>query len=155
MTIMKGPPMEFKRISIDTSKHIFTLHGVDDQDRVTLRRELRRGQIEAFLSKVPPTEVALEACARAHHWGRMLDAMGHRVKLIPPQYVEPFVKRSKNDRNDAEAISEEACRTNRHSGLPARVGFVIHRAPDWTIWSFTWPPNVTSFRKNNGFGSAR
>ncbi len=102
--------MEFKRISIDTSKHIFTLHGVDDQDRVTLRRELRRGQIEAFLSKVPPTEVALEACAGAHHWGRMLGAMGHRVKLIPPQYVKPFVKRSKNDHNDAEAISEAASR---------------------------------------------
>jgi transposase len=102
--------MEFKRISIDTSKHIFTLHGVDEQDRVTLRRELRRGQVEAFFAKVPSTEVALEACAGAHHWGRTLGAMGHRVKLIPPQYVKPFVKRSKNDRNDAEAISEAASR---------------------------------------------
>ncbi len=100
--------MEYKRISIDTSKHIFTLHGVDDQDRVTLRRELRRGQVEAFCAKLPPAEVALEACAGAHHWGRILGTMGHRVKLIPPQYVKPFVKRSKNDRNDAEAISEAA-----------------------------------------------
>ena len=102
--------MEFKRISIDTSKHIFTLHGVDEHDRVILRRELRRAQVEAFFTKVPPTEVALEACAGAHHWGRVLGAMGHRVKLIPPQYVKPFVKRSKNDRNDAEAISEAASR---------------------------------------------
>jgi transposase len=102
--------MGFKRISIDTSKHIFTLHGVDEHDRVILRRELRRAQVEAFFTKVPPTEVALEACAGAHHWGRVLDAMGHRVKLIPPQYVKPFVKRSKNDRNDAEAISEAASR---------------------------------------------
>ena len=102
--------MEFKRISIDTSKHIFTLHGVDEQDRVILRRELRRAQIEAFFTKELPTEVALEACAGAHHWGRVLCAMGHRVKLIPPQYVKPFVKRSKNDRNDAEAISEAASR---------------------------------------------
>ena len=102
--------MEFKRLSIDTSKHIFTLHGVDEQDHVTLRRELRRGQIEAFFARIPPTEVALEACAGAHHWGRVLGAMGHRVKLIPPQYVKPFVKRSKNDRNDAEAISEAASR---------------------------------------------
>ena len=102
--------MEFKRISIDTSKHIFTLHGVDEQDHVILRRELRRAQVEAFFTKVPPTEVALEACAGAHHWGRVLGAMGHRVKLIPPQYVKPFVKRSKNDRNDAEAISEAASR---------------------------------------------
>jgi transposase len=68
--------MEFKRISIDTSKHIFTLHGVDEQDRVILRRELRRAQIEAFFTKVLPTEVALEACAGAHHWGRVLCAMG-------------------------------------------------------------------------------
>ncbi len=102
--------MEFKRISIDTSKHIFTLHGVDEQDRVILRRELRRGQVEAFFAKVLPTEVALEACAGAHHWGRVFGAMGHRVKLIPPQYVKPFVKRNKNDRNDAEAISEAASR---------------------------------------------
>ena len=102
--------MEFKRISIDTSKHIFTLHGIDEQDRVVLRRELRRGQVEAFFTRLPPAEVALEACAGAHHWGRTFGAMGHRVKLIPPQYVKPFVKRSKNDRNDAEAISEAASR---------------------------------------------
>jgi transposase len=98
--------MEFKRISIDTSKLIFTLHGVDAHDRVILRR----AQVEAFFTKVPPTEVALEACAGAHHWGRVLGAMGHRVKLIPPQYVKPFVKRNKNDRDDAEAISEAASR---------------------------------------------
>lgn len=96
--------MEFKRISIDTSKHIFTLHGVDEQDHVNLRR----GQVEAFFVKLLPTEVALEACTEAHHWGRVLGAMGHRVKLIPPQYVKPFVKRNKNDRNDAEAINEAA-----------------------------------------------
>jgi len=102
--------MEFKRISIDTSKHIFTLHGVDEQDNVSLRRELRRGQVEAFFVKLLPTEVALEACAGAHHWGRVLSTMGHRVKLIPPQYVKPFVKRNKNDCNDAEAISEAASR---------------------------------------------
>jgi len=86
------------------------LHGVDEHDCVILRREIRRAQVEAFFTKVPPTEVALEACAGAHHWGRVLGAMGHRVKLIPPQYVKPFVKRSKNDRNDAEAISEAASR---------------------------------------------
>jgi len=102
--------MEFKRISIDISKHIFTLHGIDEQDRVVLRRELRRGQVEAFFTRLPPAEVALEVCAGAHHWGRTFGAMGHRVKLIPPQYVKPFVKRSKNDRNDAEAISEAASR---------------------------------------------
>ena len=107
--------MEFKRISIDTSKHVFTLHGVDRQDRPVLRREVRRGQIEDFFAKLNPTEVALEACAGAHHWGRVLGALGHRIRLIPPQYVKPFVKRNKNDRNDAEAIGEAASRPSMRS----------------------------------------
>ena len=102
--------MKFKRIAIDTSKHVFTLHGVDEQDRPTLRRELKRSQVEAFFSKQEATEVVLEACGGSHHWGRVLSRLGHRVRLIPPQYVKPFVKRAKNDRNDAEAISEAASR---------------------------------------------
>lgn len=104
--------MEFKRISIDTSKHIFTIHGVDVHGRVILRRELRRRQIESFFARLPATEIALKACAGSHNWGRKFSAMGHRLKLIPPQYVKPFVKRGKNDRNDAEAISEAASRPN-------------------------------------------
>jgi transposase len=102
--------MKFKRIAIDTSKHVFTLHGVDEQDRPVLRRELKRGQVEAFFRKQDATEVVLEACGGSHHWGRLLGRLGHRVRLIPPQYVKPFVKRAKNDRNDAEAISEAASR---------------------------------------------
>jgi len=102
--------MEYKRIAIDTSKHVFTLHGVDAQDRPVLRREIRRAQMEPFFAKLAPTEVALEACAGSHHWGRVLTRLGHRVRLVPPQYVKPFVKRAKNDRIDAEAISEAAGR---------------------------------------------
>ena len=102
--------MKLKRIAIDTSKHVFTLHGVDRAERPVLRRELKRGQVAAFFAKQEPTEVVLEACGSAHHWGRVLSGLGHRVKLIPPQYVKPFVKRGKNDRNDAEAISEAASR---------------------------------------------
>src|SRR3984885_5204683 len=102
--------MKFKRIAIDTSKHVFTLHGVDDQERPMLRRELKRAQVESFFAKQQATEVVLEACGGSHHWGRLLSRLGHRVRLIPPQYVKPFVKRSKNDRNDAEAISEAASR---------------------------------------------
>ena len=102
--------MKFKRVAIDTSKHVFTLHGVDEQERPVLRRELRRAQVEPFFRKLPPTEVVLEACGGSHHWGRLLARLGHRVRLIPPQYVKPFVKRAKNDRADAEAISEAASR---------------------------------------------
>ena len=101
---------ELKLISVDTSKHVFTLHGVGDRGEVVLRRELRRQQLEGFFAKLPPTDVVLEACGGSHHWGRVLMALGHRVRLIPPQYVKPFVKRNKNDRADAEAMCEAAAR---------------------------------------------
>jgi len=102
--------MEYKRIAIDTSKHVFTLHGIDAQDRVVLQRNLSRSQVERFFAQLLPSEVALEACGASHHWGRMLQGQGHRVRLIPPQYVKPFVRRGKNDRIDAAAICEAAGR---------------------------------------------
>lgn len=105
---------EFKLIAMDTSKHVFTLHGVDAQGKALLRRELRRQQLEAWFGKLATTEVVLEACGGSHHWGRVLTALGHQVRLIPPQYVKPFVKRGKNDRIDAEAISEAAQRPSMH-----------------------------------------
>jgi transposase len=95
---------DLTRVAIDTSKSVFTLHGVDAAGHAVLRRNLRRGQLEAFFEKLPAIEVVLEACGGSHHWGRWLMQRGHRVRLIPPQYVKPFVKRGKNDRNDAEAI---------------------------------------------------
>jgi transposase len=107
--------MELKRIAIDTSKHVFPIHGVDYDDRAVLRRELRRAHMAAFFAKVAPTEIVLEACAGSRHWGRLLTGLGHRARLIPPQYVKPFVKRSKNDRNDAGAISEAASRPTMRS----------------------------------------
>jgi len=107
--------MNLKRIGLDTSKAVFTLHGVDQDEKAVLRRDMRRAEMEAFFAKLPPTHVALEACGGSHHWGRRLAAMGHTVQLIPPQYVKPFVRRGKNDRNDAEAISEAASRPDMPS----------------------------------------
>lgn len=95
---------EVTRISIDTSKSVFTLHGVDASGGSVLRRNLRRGEMLRFFERSAPVEVVLEACGGSHYWGRWLMQHGHRVRLIAPQYVKPFVKRSKNDRNDAEAI---------------------------------------------------
>ena len=105
---------QYKRIGIDTSKAVFTLHGVDQQDRPVLRINLRRPQLLAFFRKLPPTEIAMEACGSAHHWARELTARGQEVCLVPPQYVKPYVKRGKNDRNDAEAICEAAGRPGMH-----------------------------------------
>ncbi len=111
--------MDVKRIGLDTSKAVFTLHGVDHAEKIVLRRNLRRAEMEAFFAKLPPVLVALEACGGSHHWGRRLLSLGHTVRLIPPQYVKPFVRRGKNGRNDAEAISEAAARPGM-PGVPVR-----------------------------------
>jgi transposase len=105
--------MEYKRIAVDTSKHVFTLHGIDASGAAVLRRDLRRGEVEAFFAQLAPCEVVLEACGASHHWGRRLTALGHRVRLLPAQYVQPFVKRGKNDRNDAAAICTAAGQLDR------------------------------------------
>ena len=101
---------QITRIGIGTSKAIFTLHCVDQAGQPVLRTNLRRPQMAAFFRKLPPAEIVMEACGSSHHWARELAALGHEVRLIPPQYVKPFVKRAKNDRNDAEAICEAAGR---------------------------------------------
>jgi transposase len=107
---------QYKRIgiSIDTSKAAFTLHGIDQQERPILRTNLRRAQMIPFFRKLPLTVIALEACGASHYWAHELTAFGHTVHLIPPQYVKPYVKRGKNDRNDAEAICEAAGRPSMH-----------------------------------------
>jgi transposase len=103
--------MTCTRIGIDTSKAVFTLHGVDENEQPILRRNLSRKQFIAFASKLEPSLLALEVCGGSHHWGRFLREQGHTVKLIPPQHVKPSVRDGrKNDRNDAEAICEAASR---------------------------------------------
>ena len=98
------------RLGLDTSKHVFQVHGVDGSERGVLRRQLSRGQVEKFFAGLPPTLVGLEACGASHHWARILSALGHQVRLVPPQYVKAYVKRGKNDRIDAAAICEAMSR---------------------------------------------
>ncbi len=98
------------RIGMDTSKHIFQLHGVDGTERPVLRKRLGRQQMSAFLSKLPPTVIGMEACGAAHYWARVLGEFGHEVKLIAPQHVKPYVKRNKNDGRDAEGLCEAMSR---------------------------------------------
>jgi transposase len=98
------------RIGLDTSKHVFQVHGVDEREEPALRRKLRRGEVERFFAALPPTRVGIEACGASHHWARVLMRLGHEVRLLPPQYVKPYVKRGKNDAADAEAICEAMSR---------------------------------------------
>ncbi len=97
-------------IGIDISKKSFQLHGATAEGEPVFRKTLSRGRLLAFLSEVPSCLVVMEACGGAHHWGREIVVLGHECKLIPPEYVKPFVKRQKNDSNDAAATVEAAQR---------------------------------------------
>src|SRR5450759_2486336 len=90
----------------------FQVHGVDAEGKVIIRRQLKRRYVLAFFQKLPPCLVGIEACASSHHWSRELKALGHTVRLMPPAYVKPYVKRQKNDAADAEAICEAVTRAN-------------------------------------------
>ena len=99
-------------IGLDIAKSVFQVHGVDAQGQVIIRRQLKRRYVLAFFQKVAPCLVGIEACASSHHWSRELKALGHTVRLMPPAYVKPYVKRQKNDATDAEAICEAVTRAN-------------------------------------------
>src|SRR4030081_3068082 len=99
-------------IGLDIAKSVFQVHGVDAGGNVIIRRKLKRRYIVAFFQKLPPCLVGIEACASSHHWSRELQALGHTVRLMPPAYVKPYVKRHKNDAADAEAICEAVTRAN-------------------------------------------
>ena len=99
-------------IGLDIAKSVFQVHGVDAQGKVIVRRQLKRRYVLAFFQKLPPCLVGIEACASSHYWSRELQALGHTVRLMPPAYVKPYVKRQKNDSTDAEAICEAVTRAN-------------------------------------------
>ena len=99
-------------IGLDIAKSVFQVHGVDAAGNVIVRRRLKRRYVLAFFQKLPPCLVGIEACASSHHWSRELQALGHTVRLMPPVYVKPYVKRHKNDSVDAEAICEAVTRAN-------------------------------------------
>jgi transposase len=104
--------MNVTRIGIDLAKQVFQLHGVDRDERVQVRKQLRRTQMLAYFSKLSPCLIGVEACGSAHYWARELGKLGHDVRLMAPQFVKPYVKSGKNDANDAEAICEAVGRPN-------------------------------------------
>src|SRR5947199_5839811 len=99
-------------IGFDIAKSVFQVHGVDSAGEVVIRRQLKRRYVLAFFQKLSPCLVGIEACASSHYWSRELQALGHSVRLMPPAYVKPYVKRQKNDMADAEAICEAVTRPN-------------------------------------------
>jgi hypothetical protein len=103
-------------IGVDIAKSVFQVHGVDASGEVVIRRQLKRRYVSSFFQKLPPCMVGIEACATAHHWSRELSALGHEVRLMPPAYVKPYVKRHKNDAADAEAICEAVIPHLRDAG---------------------------------------
>lgn len=104
--------MQATTIGLDIAKSVFQVHGVDAEGHLVIRRQLKRRQVIAFFQKMPPCLVGVEACASSHYWSRELQALGHSVRLMPPAYVKPYVKRQKNDMADAEAICEAVTRVN-------------------------------------------
>src|SRR5580700_11509865 len=98
--------MQVVRIGLDLAKYVFEVHGVDERGNVVMRKTLRRGSVSTFFANLPPCLVGMEASNGAHYWARVLTDLGHQVRLISPQFVAPYVKSNKNDRNDAEAICE-------------------------------------------------
>jgi len=99
-------------IGLDIAKSVFQIHGVDAAGNVIVRRQLKRRYVLPFFQRLPPCLIGIEACASSHHWSRELKALGHTVRLMPPAYVKPYVKRQKNDAADAEAICEAVTRAN-------------------------------------------
>ena len=126
--------MDITTIGIDLAKSVFQLHGVDGEGNAIVKKKLRRGAVLDFLRDLPPCLIGMEACATSHHWGREIGALGHEVRLIPPAYVKPYVKRQKNDAADAEAICEAVTRPSMHF-VPVKSAerqgvLVLHRARD-------------------------
>jgi len=115
-------------IGLDIAKWVFQVHGVDGNGLVVIRRQLKRRHVLPFFEKLPPCLIGIEACASSHHWSRELQALGHNVRLMPPAYVKPYVKRQKNDMADAEAICEAVTRANmRFVPTKQQSGLMLHR----------------------------
>ncbi|GFE77041.1 IS110 family transposase [Novosphingobium sp. TCA1] len=124
--------MEITTIGLDVAKNVFQVHGINAAGEVLVRKTLRRAQLLPFFAKLSPCLVGIEACGTSHHWARELVGLGHKVRLMPPAYVKPYVKRGKNDAADAEAICEAVTRpTMRFVAVKSREqqsALSLHRA---------------------------
>jgi transposase len=119
-------------VGIDLAKNVFQIHGNDKQGKCVLRKRVSRQKLIEFMAQLPPCLVGIEACGGAHYWGRTLQEMGHTVKIMAPQFVKPYVKSNKTDRNDAEGIAEAVTRPNMRfvpiKTVEQQDALLIHRA---------------------------
>src|SRR6516225_5887832 len=129
--------MQITTIGLDLAKSVFQVHGIDAAGQVVVRKSVRRAQMLAFFSKLPPCLVGIEACGTSHYWARELIRLGHEVKLMPPAYVKPYVKRGKTDAADAEAVCEAVTRpTMRFVPVKSpeqQAALSMHRARDLLV----------------------
>jgi transposase len=124
--------MQVSTIGLDIAKNVFQVHGVDEEGKVVITRQLRRGQVIVFFKKLAPCLIGMEACATAHHWGRELTELGHTVRLMPASYVKAYVKRSKNDAVDAAASCEAVTRPSMRfvpiKTIDQQAALMLHRS---------------------------
>src|SRR4051812_2205217 len=117
--------MEITTVGLDLAKNVFQVHAIGSTGGVVVRRSLRRAQVIPFFSKLPPCLIGMEACGTSHHWARELVGLGHKVRLMPPAYVKPYVKRGKTDAGDALRgghPTDHALRTDQVGRAAGRVG---------------------------------
>jgi len=129
--------MEITTLGLDLAKNVFQVHAVSSTGEVVVRRALRRAQMIPFFSKLSPCLVGMEACGTSHYWARELTGLGHEVRLMPPAYVKPYVKRGKTDAGDAEAICEAVRRpTMRYvpmKSVDQQAALALHRTRDLLV----------------------
>lgn len=138
--------MKISMIGLDLAKTVFQIHGVDASGRVVLRKRLGRGSVERFFAALPPTVVGMEACGGAHFWARRLQGLGHEVRLMPPAYVKPYVKRNKTDDRDAEAICEAMSRPSMRfvavKSAAQQAVLALHRTRELLVRQRTMAANA-------------
>ena len=137
--------MKITTVGIDLAKALFQVHGVDERGKAVLRKQLKRKEVLSFFANLEPCLIGMEACGSAHYWARKLSELGHTVRLMAPQFVKPYVKTNKNDRNDAEAICEAVARPNMRF-VPVKTAemqavLALHRARQGFVRSRTAQAN--------------
>ncbi|MDP4541001.1 IS110 family transposase, partial [Qipengyuania sp. DY56-A-20] len=128
---------EVVTVGLDLAKNVFQIHAIGSDGEVLVRRKLRRAEVIRFFTDLPACLVGMEACASAHHWGRELMALGHEVRLMPPAYVKPYVKRGKTDAADAEAICEAVTRPTMRcvavKTVEQQAVLMLHKSRDFLV----------------------